>query len=331
MPPRAHVGPREWTQLGRALRAGCLAALAACAERTATESQRAALPAPPEELRLLSALPVETVEENFQPSALLLQAGRLLTVSDKHDVAIYSLDVAEGVARARPAVTFAPPPDEPAPLDFEGLAPAGDGGWLISSESRSRVLHVPPPEPPGAERPQARWLTPSLREPGRAAGHFSVPNAGFEGVARLPGGGVLLAIERQPRGLIELGAQATAAPQVWPLAGSIYPFQEPRTPDFTDLSLHRGVMYVLARNAHLIVRLERASGGGWREGRAFSFRAAEEAPAHRYEDRTYGLAEGLAVSDSEVFVVLDNNGQGRVADPGDRRPLLFVFERPSGL
>ena len=30
-----------------------------------------------------------------------------------------------------------------------------------------------------------------------------------------------------------------------------------------------------------------------------------------------------------VYVVLDNNDRGRQADPGDTRPLLFLFRRPS--
>ena len=30
----------------------------------------------------------------------------------------------------------------------------------------------------------------------------------------------------------------------------------------------------------------------------------------------------------QVYVVLDNNDRGRQTDPGDTRPLLFLFRRP---
>jgi hypothetical protein len=102
-------------------------------------------------------------------------------------------------------------------------------------------------------------------------------------------------------------------------------------------------VYALVRNSHLIVRLERRGASspvatlpeptatGWVEGGAFSYAQAENDPRYGYESHKYGLAEGLAITAREVFVVLDNNGLARASSSTDHRALLFVFERPARL
>jgi hypothetical protein len=289
------------------------------------------------ELVLRAALPVESGEENFQPSGLWLEGGRLLTVSDKHDRAIYWLDLAGDTARAAPFVVFEPPPDEPEPLDYEGLSGAEAGTWLLASESSARVLAVAlDPAAGGSAKAlplpgRASWRTASLSEAGRAAGCLAVANAGLEGILSLPGGGVLLAAEREPRALLWLAEPAAALPpSIWLMQSSRYPVDAGRGVDFTDLTRIGERVYALARNTHLLVRLEHTS-GAWRETAAFSYRASENDPRYRYENRKFGLAEGVAVSETEVYVIMDNNGQAREADGADRRALLLVFERPATL
>ncbi len=304
------------------------------ASALAAASPPAASPPAIAELVLTAALPLE-IEGDFQPSALLLHEGELLTVSDKHDDTLFAIERGATSATLRPFVRFEPPTGEPPALDWEGLSAAPGGGWLLASESRLRVLLVEPGDASsdagGPARGRARWLTPSLHGVGAAKGCFHVPNAGFEGIVFSPPDRLVLAVEREPRALLELGVgHAPAAADVQLMPASVYPAEPGRHEDFADLTHSRGQLYALVRNAHLIVRLEREP-GGWREGRAFSFRNAENDPRYRYESRTYGLAEGLAMSEREVFVVLDNNGQAREADRGDRRPMLFIFERPASL
>ena len=303
------------------------------ATRVAGVSRAAASPAIVE-LVLTAALPIE-IEGDFQPSALLLHEGQLLTVSDKHDDTIFAIERGASTATLRPFIRFEPPTREAPSLDWEGLSAAPGGGWWLASESRSSVLLVEPGDAGsgagGTRTGRARWLMPSLQAVGAAKGCFYVPNAGFEGVVFLPPDRLVLAIEREPRALLDLGVgEAPAAANVQLMPASVYPAEPGRHEDFTDLAHSRGQLYALVRNAHLVVRLEREA-GGWREGRAFSFRDAENDPRYRYADRKYGMAEGLALSEREVFIVLDNNGQAREGDGGDRRPLLFVFERPASL
>ncbi len=291
------------------------------------------VPAAPPKLALVTALPLE-IEGNFQPSGLLWHDGRLLTVSDKHDSAVYEIALGSTSATLQPFLTFTPPADDPAPLDYEGLTVDTDGSFLVVSESRFRILHVAPegtPGPAASHAARASWCSPSLEGSGQAVGCFQLPNANFEGITRLPTGGLLLAAERQPRGLIELDVdRAVGSARAWAMPESAYPMPVGRSPDFADLSILDGQVYTLLRNAHLLVQLRRTA-RGWEEGEAWSFAAAENDARFAYADRTFGMAEGLAFSEDKVFIILDNNGVARAISPEDRRPLLFVFERPLDL
>jgi hypothetical protein len=295
------------------------------------------VPAPPRasemspELELLAALPIEA-PENFQPSGLWVEQGRLLVVSDKHDAAIYELGIEAERAVAHPFAQFSPPPDAVPPLDLEGVAGDGQGGLLVASESAFRVaqLDLSGVAGSGEPSPAARWATASLRSAGEAVGCFAVPNAGFEGLARLDDGHLLLAVERQPRALLEVSlGVGTARIHAQVMADSIFDIRPGRLPDFADLAVDRGNVYALMRNGHLVVQLERRA-GAWVEGHAVSYAAAENDGRFIYADDKFGLAEGLALTADRIFVALDNNGQARESAPGDSRPLLFVFRRPPG-
>jgi len=329
--------------LGLAL-AACRAPLPMAERRASAPAASLRAPAGPggtsEQLTLTAALPIRA-PEHFQPSALALDRGRLLTVSDHEDGAIYWLELGETAAQARPYVTFSVPEEAagevaPAgsrvsgPLDFEALVRIGEGRFWILSEGRYRVLEVVAAgDLPGPGR--ARWLTASFELVGRAAGLFQVPGGDVEGLARSANGGLLIAAERQPRGLLELPPSLVlGAARVWALPDAAYQLPRQRPPDFADLAVVEGAVFALVRNAHLVVRLTRAP-DGWREGRSWSYAAVENDPRWVYADAKFGLGEGLAISEQEVFVVLDNNELPRAAAPADRRAQLFRFPRPPAL
>jgi hypothetical protein len=159
---------------------------------------------------------------------------------------------------------------------------------------------------------------------------LGTPNAGLEGVTLTQGDHFLLAAERDPRGLIEVAVSGDPSSVQVFMPDPSYAFEPPRNADYADLTQSGQHTYALVRNHHLVVRLERTA-AGFREGPAFSYRGAEEDPRFRYEDRKYGMGEGLAIVEHEIFIVLDNNGNAREVDASDRRPQLFVFERPSEL
>ena len=321
----------------RACALALLVACGACAKRGAHAEWLARGGPPvtcagttPPELVLERALPI-AITDDFQPSGLALLDGRLLTVSDRHDDAVYEIVPGSDVATLRPFVRMQPPDNGSRPTDLEGVVVDGSDGHggaalLLASEGRSRVLRV---EPSGA----THWLTPSLDEIGRPLGMLRINNAGLEGLARLPNGRILVAAERDVRGLIELppaglrNEHDRGDVQAWAMPGSICTPPPGRGNDFADLAVWNGQVFALERNCHVVMRIERTA-TAWVERGGWSYARTENAPRFAYHDRAFGVAEGLAIDDRHVFIVMDNNHDHLAADANDRRPRLFVFAHP---
>jgi uncharacterized protein YjiK len=291
-------------------------ALAACSRPTPPISGAVCESgSPAEELELVRALPVEG---DLEPSGLALAAGKLLLVADKHDDAVFELALGAEAATPRVFVNLASL--GAGPLDLEGIAADEDGSWLLVSEAHCRVLRA-------TANGATSWVTPSLESRGQAAGLFAKPGAGLEGVARR-GRTLLLAAEREPRGFLQSEGEGDGDDwHVQVMPGSRCPARSPRPNDWADLSVWQGRVFALARNSHLVVEM-RLQAGAWQETNAWSYARTENDPRFVYEDRRFGLGEGLAVDDEHVYVALDNNRTARLAAPNDRRPLLFVFRRP---
>ncbi len=261
----------------------------------------------------------------FDASGLLIRDGEFLVVSDRHNDTIFALRFDGDAARAEPFVNFSGP--EPYPpnnhLDLEGISPAEDGGFYLASEWGFAPLHVPP----GGG--VARWVAPDLRAAGGSVGLFATRDASLEGIATLGDGSLLLACERGPRGLIEIaGPGKPHRIAVQNMDTSRHPPPGDRGLDWSDLTVWRDRVFAVARNQQLVVELRRARDGSWEEGAAWSFAAAENAPEHCFTDMTFGQAEGLALTDACIYVLIDSNNQERVAQPGDKRTWLFEFRNP---
>jgi hypothetical protein len=277
-------------------------------------------PSPPVELTLERALPLD-VAGDFEPSGLLLFEQHLLTVSDKQDDTVFELIPGPETAQVKEFVRFDAPPGEPRPFDFEGLAVTPSGSLLLASEARYRVLSL-------TKAGVASWFTHSVQPLGLESGLFRKHNAGLEGITMAPGGRLLLAAEREPRGLVEFDKPpGSSRARAWPMPESTYPAPSGRDPDFSDLTTFANHVYALERNSHLIVRLE-PTPSQWLEREAWSYERTENDPRFLFENSTFGLAEGLALDETHVFLVLDNNREARAAAPSDHRPLLFIFRRP---
>jgi hypothetical protein len=188
------------------------------------------------------------------------------------------------------------------------------------------VLRVP------ADGTSAKWLGLEFEAPARKIGLFALPNAGPEGLGFLPRGrGLLIAAEREPRGLIELASPLNGESRVtaWLASKSILPLPEGRLPDYSDLSLFRGRVFAISRNAEAIVELLPASPeAGWKEVAAWSYRDAARSPAAAYRHDKFGMAEGFAISGESLWLIYDNNRSFRLDGSLDRRPILMEFDRP---
>lgn len=278
------------------------------------------------ELELLAALPIDGLE-NAQPSGLTVAGGVMFAVSDKHDHAIFRIDIRGDNARMEPFITFNAPWSGTwaKRLDFEGLAYA-DGSFYLVSESCLRVLHVS--ENGGG----LEWITPNVGDAASEAGLFGVENARLEGLAILSPRRFLLAAERGPRGLIEVWWEETDKQdkphiQAWETDMTMLTLPEPRAVDFTDLHLDGGGLYALVRNADAVVPIN-WSNGKLEELDEWSFRHVVNDPTYAYVNQTFGKAEGLTMDDERVYIALDNNGQARLADDTDHRSQLLIFARP---
>ncbi|MDA0333930.1 MAG: esterase-like activity of phytase family protein [bacterium] len=261
-------------------------------------------------LQLLAALPVEGLD-NAQPSGLCLVDGQLYAVSDRHDHAICRVDLRQDHAVLEPYITFNAPWSGAwvRGLDFEGLA-YRDGSFFIVSEANSRVLRV---HETGSD---LAWVIPSVEEIGVDAGLFGEKNARLEGLALLGGGRVVLAAERAPRGLLDVVIDSEGGAQITALvcANSGLDIEPPREADFSDLFFDGTDLFALTRNADAVVRIA-FDGNGLEELEAWSFAHVTNAPEFRYQDMTFGKAEGLTMDDEHVYVILDNNGLARANDP----------------
>ncbi|MCF8039119.1 MAG: esterase-like activity of phytase family protein, partial [Desulfohalobiaceae bacterium] len=242
--------------------------------------------------------------------------------SDKHDSVIFEIRLEEEAAVFTPAVVF---PDAPAlsggRLDLEGITSDEEGAFYLASEARCRVLRV------GPAGDNAAWITPSLKEFGRARGLFRVRNAYLEGIASGGEDRFVLCAERQPRGFIELTLGEALSVKAYQRDKSKFHFPKGRSPDFSGLFRDAGGLYVLQRGAYLVCRMIQGE-TGYEEGSAWSYESIVTSPELRYANMRFGRAEGLCMEDDLVYVILDNNGQAREASPNDRRPILLIMKRP---
>jgi len=268
--------------------------------------------APSPELSLERALVVEGSAE-LDLSGLHFHQGKLLAVSDKVDDTVYEIVVDPKGARIKTHRRFTPPAAPSVKMDWEALQSGPDGVLYLASEKNGRIATLSP------KARKAVWLTPPTE-----CGGISDPAAGIEGLAFLDKDHLLLAKEREPRGLVEW----TRGTFTWfPLIETRLPLPPGRTPDFADLHADQGRVFALARNSEMLVELRKEK-KTWTEGKAWSFSQSVRDPRYAYLADKFGQAEGLAMDDQRIYLVIDNNRSGRVADPKDRRATLFIFARP---
>ena len=276
----------------------------------------------PEALELIHAYPVEGIE-GVQLSGLTMLDGKILTISDKHDNFIFQIDLKKEAAELSVVREIGSP--IAGKLDLEGITCEANGTVYLLSESQNRVLKLDP------EMKEPAWVTPSFTDLGNKKGLLQSVNAGFEGLVFVPPDLFVAAAERQGRGLISWLKSDTADILVKNCDSSRFFPSRHRTLDFTGLFFFRGKLVVLQRDNFLISVISGYRHGEFQEKQAWSYEHVENDLELRYSDRRFGLAEGLCIDEDHVYLVLDNNGDGREKDPLDHRPLLLVFKKPACL
>ena len=273
-------------------------------------------------LKLIKALPV-VFHERVDPSGLTIRDKTLFTVSDKQDDTIFRIQITDGEAILVPHIKFRlSEPVAVRRIDFEGLTCDADGIFYLVSESLFRVLRVDPRED------YASWATPSVQACGKEAGLFQVINANVEGIALVGRNQFVLCAERQPRGIIEVDMNTTPYKiKAFKYDKTSLKLPEGRNLDFADLFFENQTLYVLQRNSYVISKLVR-NGQTFEEKDFWSYEAIETSEDLQYSNMEFGRGEGLCMDEDHIYVILDNNGDNRISDPDDRRPLLLIMQRP---
>ncbi|WP_246068510.1 hypothetical protein ACONUD_07060 [Microbulbifer harenosus] len=274
--------------------------------------------------------------EGLDISGLSFCDGELLAVADKVSERIFRLAPESGrnaVALETKADFARPPlPDDqpvllkarimhhvsvPLSMDFEGIT-CDEAGIYLLSERYNRISLL------NQDERRGEWLPVRWSEAAKARGFLQQFNGESEGLVKA-GDDFWVALERDARGLLKLSAgdkvgwDFRAIPAVDGLD-----FRG-RSEDIAGLAVYDGALFTLERNAFAVCR---RNFDNLKAQWCIHYRGIEEGPAYVYRETSFGKGEGLAVSAQGIFVVLDNNGAGRVAAPEDSRGLLLHLAFP---
>lgn len=259
----------------------------------------------------------------FDASALLrLADGTLLTVNDKQ-AGVYRIEGLDEGAVARLALV--PDVFTKASLDtasgqtaraydLEGLA-IDDQGRLYVCDEISRNIFRFDPQTRKTERlatdwsPVRKWIS----EDG---------NASWEGLA-IGDGELFVANERNVGRIVVVSMSTWSVRRTFSAAP---PDRPARDIHYSDLCWNANRLWVLCRESQCILRVEPKGG---RVEAAFAYGAIERDPKHGYlNPLPVGFVEGLAIEADTAWLLVDNNGIGRISDPKDIRPTLLRCRMP---
>jgi SdiA-regulated len=208
-------------------------------------------------------------------------------------------------------------------IDFEGLCSCGRTIYLANERAR-HILRVRSRKV--EQLPIDFRSFKELKEGGS--------NAGFEGVAvDCKKGLMYVAKERSPRVIFTVRTtdwKVLSMDSPEPSGGSAEDTAGV-APDFSDLAFDKGHLYVLERSARQIAKVDPAA---MKVVARFSYADAERG---LYDtDPRFGLAEGLALSSSQVVLGFDNNGAQLTRAASERFGVtgnpsaIIYFKRPRG-
>ena len=273
-------------------------------------------------LKIHKVYPVES-QFAIEPSGLTLYQDTLFTVLDNIDDAIFFIDFINEKAILKPYKTFdAPSLPDVYNFDFEGITNDISGNFYLVSEKGFRILKVPHSE----KKPE--WITPHLKTLGERQGLFKTRNAYLEGIAYLGTNKFIVCAERQPRGIIELDLSKPLNKSIvlnCDYSHMIVP--KPRKPDFSGLFFDGSSVFILNRATDSVCQIIYDKNTFY-ENNYWSFKNVVIDEQYKYNNMTFGHAEGLAMDQHYIYIILDNNGESRVIDPTDYRPLLLILKRP---
>ncbi len=157
-------------------------------------------------------------------------------------------------------------------------------------------------------------------------------NKGLEGIAFDKKNGFLyLAKEREPRRIfkINLKTGTITEPFISVLNNQTIGY------DISDMKYENGYLYILERSSGTVIRIDVKNN----KTRSYSFQHIVYKSGQRLFSNKfpqYGMAEALMLTNNEIWIALDNNGDP-VSDYGKslglkegNNTVILIFERPEG-
>lgn len=207
-------------------------------------------------------------------------------------------------------------------MDWEGITCNDQGDIFLASEYYFSVLKV-------AKDGKLQWLGKDIFKSGYEKGLFQVFNAYIEGIVWW-NDALVLAAERDPRGMMVLQQENKTTKNDDFLVKDIYvqpgPTQTEKgiSYDYAGLEVFNNTLIALDRNTYQVCQLDAA----YQQTACASFYDFAKQEKYRYVDDKYGHAEGLAMDEKTIWVILDNNRDARVSDPDNNKSQLFRFKNP---
>lgn len=272
-------------------------------------------------------------------SGLALCRGSLLTISDRVENQIFSIESNDDGLTLREFLLFETPSHEysrpwlrelnsflrglagQSTTDWEGISCNQNTFFLVSEIFGSFLILQ--------DGAQPLWR--SIADEGIRDSYHIYKNAfiGFESISFVDEQNIFVSHERKPAaGLFYTFSQHSGRVTQFSPVTSFLGYEKPeRVPDdITGSDKHDDVLYTLHRNSRQVCAQKVQPPFKHFLG-CRGFAPTETSSAYTYSSMVYGRAEGLAATEDRLYIVLDNNGDELISN-GASEALLFIFQNP---
>ncbi len=259
----------------------------------------------------------------LEPSGMLVKNNTVYFVSDDPtQQRIYSLQPGGRTYTAKAAIPLHFPENLTRTmshkLDLEGMSLAGDGVALV--DERNRNIYIVNND---------GIITPLTHDIGEYNLQHEItfsdePNAGFEGIAVDQDNNTWYIANERNRALVYVLTRRQNTLKTTAHIDMQDLLNDPRC-DISDLYYEKGALYLLYRKKRTIIKIDP------RTTRVLATLSFTELTSSLYTSRKgYGFAEGLFITRSTVFLLLDSNGNSFRSRDGGEHGCMIIFPRPAG-
>lgn len=260
-------------------------------------------------------------EKNIEPSGLAIEDGKLFFISDNQDNVIYSLKMENNKCSALTEVKYKlSKANKKDKFSYEGICLDDKGNFLVLSENQYKIIDV--------KRDGKINMGDSFYEESANMGMFKSDFNGPEGIAYLGNGKVVITSQRDYGKLLEgnYSEGKFTNLKVVKINSKTLDSLEKRQKSTSDVYYQNGKVFLLLKKQNGILVLEKRN-EIYVETDFYSYNSAIKDKEYHYLNGNDN-GEGLVVTDKNIYVIFDNNKEGRIVDINDTRPFLIKLKRP---